>query len=138
MSFSYFWPIILVVICNTFYQIFAKGIPADMDTMASMTVTYFVATITSACLFFIMKHGGSLAQEYSKMNYAPPLLGVAIVGLEVGFIYAYKIGWPVRAADRKFDPGCSPDFCGRAPLPRSHFGEESGGDPDLPGRAVFY
>ncbi len=98
MSFSYFWPIILVVICNTFYQIFAKGIPADMDTMASMTVTYFVATITSACLFFIMKHGGSLAQEYSKMNYAPPLLGVAIVGLEVGFIYAYKIGWPVSSA----------------------------------------
>ena len=32
------------------------------------------------------------------MNYAPPLLGVAIVGLEVGFIYAYKIGWPVSSA----------------------------------------
>ena len=32
------------------------------------------------------------------MNLAPALLGISVVGLEVGFIYAYKIGWPVSTA----------------------------------------
>ena len=29
------------------------------------------------------------------MNWAPVILGLVIVGLEVGWIYAYKAGWPV-------------------------------------------
>ena len=32
------------------------------------------------------------------MNAAPILLGISVVGLEVGFIYAYKVGWPVSTA----------------------------------------
>ena len=32
------------------------------------------------------------------MNWAPVLLGISVVGLEVGFIYAYKNGWPVSTA----------------------------------------
>lgn len=33
--------------------------------------------------------------EYQKLNWAPIVLGVVIVGLEVGWIYAYKAGWQV-------------------------------------------
>ena len=32
------------------------------------------------------------------MNWAPYVLGLVIVGLEVGFIYAYKAGWQVSTA----------------------------------------
>lgn len=32
------------------------------------------------------------------MNWAPYALGLVIVGLEVGFIYAYKAGWQVSMA----------------------------------------
>lgn len=45
-----------------------------------------------------MNKGGHLIQEYGKMNAAPALLGVSVVGLEVGFIFAYKKGWPVSTA----------------------------------------
>ena len=41
---------------------------------------------------------GSLTEEYSRLNVVPFLLGVAVVGLETGYIYAYKAGWPVSAA----------------------------------------
>ena len=34
-------------------------------------------------------------QEFKKLNFAPFFLGISIVGLEVGFIYAYKNGWAV-------------------------------------------
>ena len=95
---SYAWPIALVVVSNVVYQICAKSVPKEMDAMASMTVTYLVGAICSAVMFFVLNRGGSLLQEYGKLNPAPVLLGVSVVGLEVGFLYAYKVGWPVSTA----------------------------------------
>lgn len=92
------WPIALVVVSNILYQLCAKGVPKDMDTMASMTVTYTVGAICSAIIYFVINRNGNLLGEYAKMNIAPILLGVSVVGLEVGFIYAYKAGWPVSTA----------------------------------------
>ena len=95
---SYIWPIALVVISNVVYQICAKSVPKDMDVMASMTVTYLVGAICSALMYFLINKNGNILQEYTKMNIAPVLLGISVVGLEVGFIYAYKVGWPVSTA----------------------------------------
>ena len=95
---SMIWPIALVVFSNIVYQICAKGVPKDMDAMASMTITYLVGAVCSAIMFFIMNKNGNLLHEYSKMNWAPVFLGVSVVGLEVGFIYAYKNGWAVSTA----------------------------------------
>lgn len=95
---SMIWPIALVVFSNVIYQICAKGVPKNMDAMASMTITYLVGAVCSAILFFAMNRHGSLLQEYGKMNWAPAVLGVSVVGLEVGFIYAYKNGWAVSTA----------------------------------------
>lgn len=47
---------------------------------------------------FLFSKNGNLLGEYAKMNFAPALLGVSVVGLEVGFIYAYKAGWSVSTA----------------------------------------
>ena len=95
---SMIWPIALVVFSNIIYQICAKGVPKDMDAMASMTITYLVGAVCSAIMFFAMNRDGNLLQEYGKMNWAPVFLGVSVVGLEVGFIYAYKNGWAVSTA----------------------------------------
>ena len=95
---SMIWPIALVVFSNIIYQICAKGVPKNMDAMASMTITYLVGAICSAIMFFVMNKNGNLLQEYEKMNWAPVFLGVSVVGLEVGFIYAYKNGWAVSTA----------------------------------------
>lgn len=95
---SYLWPIILVVISNVVYQVCAKSVPKNMDAMASMTITYTVGAVCSAVMYFIMNKNGNLLYEYSKTNLAPVLLGISVVGLEIGFIYAYKLGWPVSTA----------------------------------------
>ncbi len=95
---SYIWPIALVVASNILYQICAKSVPKEMDAMASMTVTYLVGAACSAVMFFVVNRDGSLLREYAKLNAAPFLLGISVVGLEVGFIYAYKAGWPVSTA----------------------------------------
>lgn len=95
---SYIWPIALVVLANTFYQICAKATPEAMNPLASLTVTYTIAALASGLLFAATIRGGSLLREYSHLNWAPFVFGLALVGLEVGFIYAYKAGWPVNAA----------------------------------------
>ena len=95
---SYVWPIALVVLSNVIYQICAKSVPEGMDPLASLTITYLIGAAASAILYFIINHGGNQINEYSKTNAAPFVLGIVIVGLEVGFIYAYKAGWQVSTA----------------------------------------
>ena len=95
---SAIWPIALVVVSNILYQIRAKSVPREMDAMASLTVTYLVGAVCSAVMFFVLNPGGSLLREYGKLNMAPMLLGISVVGLEAGFLYAYKAGWPVSTA----------------------------------------
>ena len=96
---SAIWPIALVVVSNILYQICAKSVPREMDAMASLTVTYLVGAVCSAVMFFVLNPGGSLLREYGKLNMAPMLLGISVVGLEAGFLYAYKAGWPVSTAN---------------------------------------
>ena len=97
---SYIWPLALVVLSNTFYQICAKGVPGAMNPLASLTITYIVGAIASGVLYFLLNRGQNpnLIAEWRKTNWAPFVLGFVIVGLEVGFIYAYKAGWQVSMA----------------------------------------
>lgn len=95
---SMIWPIALVVLSNVFYQIAAKSVPKSLNPLASLTVTYLVGAAVSAVLFFALNRNCNLFTEYSKMNWAPFVLGLSVVGLEVGFIYAYKNGWAVSSA----------------------------------------
>lgn len=95
---AYVWPIALVVLSNTVYQVCAKSMPKDLNPLASLTVTYLLAAAASAALYFILNPGGNLLKEYGRLNWVPFAFGVVIVGLEVGWIYAYKAGWQVSTA----------------------------------------
>ncbi len=96
--FSYIWPIALVVLSNILYQICAKSAPDGMNPLASLTVTYAVGAAVCAALYFLLNKNANLFREYRQLNWAPFALGLVIVGLEVGFIYAYKAGWQVSTA----------------------------------------
>lgn len=93
--FGYIWPIALVVLSNTLYQMCAKGVPANVSPFASLTVTYLVGALFTAIMHFLTHPGENLFKQVTQMNWAPYVLGLVIVGLEVGWIYAYKAGWQV-------------------------------------------
>ena len=93
--FAFIWPMALVIVSNVVYQVCAKSVPQGMNAFASLTVTYLVGAAASLILYFALEKDANLFQEYRKMNWAPAVLGLVIVGLEVGWIYAYKAGWPV-------------------------------------------
>lgn len=96
--FSYIWPIALVVGSNIIYHICAKSMPEEVSPFATLTITYLIGAVCSATAFFVSGNGASLIREIGKMNWAPYVLGIVIIGLEAGFIYAYKAGWQVSTA----------------------------------------
>ena len=96
MSLYMFWPIALAVFSDIFYQVSAKSTPETLNPLASLTVTYIVGAAVSAALFFIMNPNQNILTEWKELNWAAFVLGVAIVGLEVGSIYMYKVGWAVN------------------------------------------
>ena len=98
--FNYIWPLLIIVFANTLYQICAKGIPEQMNTYASMTITYAVATLFSAAAFFVTSKGGNILKEFSHSNWATIAIGIVISGLGVGFVFAYKAGWEVSTLVR--------------------------------------
>lgn len=95
---SYIWPIALVVLSNVLYQICAKSQPKGMNPFAALTVTYLVSAVVCAVLFFVTGKGGNLFREYAKLNWVPFVFGLILIGLETGWIYAYKAGWQVSTA----------------------------------------
>ena len=92
---AYLWPIALVVASNVVYQMCTKSVPKEMNPFASLTLTYLVAAAASAVLYFALNRHGNLFGEYGKANWASVVLGLMVVGLESGWIYAYRAGWKV-------------------------------------------
>lgn len=90
---NYIWPLVLVVASNVMYQICAKSVPGGLNPFASLTVTYAVGALVSLVLFFAMNRDTTLIMEYKKLNWSSFVLGISVVGLELGFIFAYKAGW---------------------------------------------
>jgi drug/metabolite transporter (DMT)-like permease len=96
--FSYIWPIALVILSNTLYQVCAKSVPEGMNPLASLTITYLIGAVLSCALYYILNRDANLFREIRLTNWAPIVLGIVIVGLEVGFIYAFRAGWQVSVA----------------------------------------
>ena len=92
MSLVMYWPIALAVFADVFYQICSKSTPVNLNPFASLTITYLVGAALSALIFF-MTGGGNLLAEWKEINWTTFVLGLAIVGLEAGSIYMYRLGW---------------------------------------------
>lgn len=90
-----YWPIALIVLSNIFYNVCSKSVPAEINPLASLTVTYVIGAATSGILYFALNRSGNLMREYHHLNWSSFVLGLAIVGLEAGSIYMYKAGWNI-------------------------------------------
>ena len=88
------WPVILVVLSNVFYNITTKSTPDDVNAFLSLSITYITGAIFSFLIFVFSGHK-NIAEEFTKINWTSFVLGLAIVGLEVGYIFLYRAGWKI-------------------------------------------
>ena len=92
------WPVLIVVGANTIYNISAKSTPSGINSFASLALSYTIAAICSVIMFFLTSENKNLIAETGKVNWASAALGIAIVGLEYGFICIYRAGWKISVA----------------------------------------
>ena len=79
------------------YNICTKSIPEGANTFGTLTVTYLVGAALSAVLFLASVKPAGVSGEISKINWTAFVLGLAIVGLEAGYVFLYRAGWKVSS-----------------------------------------
>ena len=92
------WPILIVILANTFYNICMKSMPSDVNPFGALMVTYLVAAIISGIIFAYSVGPSNIREGLSKINWTSIVLALAIVGLEVGYVFVYRAGWAVSTA----------------------------------------
>ena len=62
-----------------------------------MVVTYLCAAALTALLYVTVPYSGTrtLSEDLHSLNWTGFALGFAIVGLEFGYILAYRMGWDI-------------------------------------------
>lgn len=98
MKWSFIWPILVVILSNTFYNITMKSTPSDVNPFATLMLTYIVAAIITAIIFVFLVKPSNVVFELSKVNWTSIVLAFAIVGLEVGYVFVYRAGWKISSA----------------------------------------
>ncbi|MGH2582957.1 MAG: EamA family transporter [Anaerolineales bacterium] len=94
----FYGAILLTVLSNVLYHLFQKSIPGNVNPMVSLAVTYLVAAIATVALLPLFPLQGAMGAELRKVNWASVGLGAVIVGLELGFLLAYRAGWNISLA----------------------------------------
>lgn len=89
------WPILIVILSNTFYNICMKSMPSDVNPFGALMVTYIVSAIITAIIFVFMVKPSNVVFELSKVNWTSIVLALVLVGLEVGYVFVYRAGWSV-------------------------------------------
>lgn len=94
----YYFAILLTIISNIFYHLCQKSTPANADPVLSLTVTYIVAAIFCVLMYPFFSNDINLLDSFKKVGWSSYALGFAIVGLELGFLLAYRAGWNISLA----------------------------------------
>ena len=92
---AYLWPVGLIVIANILYNIATKATPTEVNPYLTLSVTYFTGMVVAFLLYLSSRPQGTLASHVRALNWTSWVLGFAIVGLEVGYIYLYRAGWNI-------------------------------------------
>jgi drug/metabolite transporter (DMT)-like permease len=93
--FMYVFSIIIIVVSNILYNICSKSIPEKANPFSSLFITYITGAIITVIAFKFYKTDKGFFQSFEDLNWANIVLGFCIVGLEFGYIMAYRAGWNI-------------------------------------------
>lgn len=91
----YVFSIILIVLSNVLYNVCQKSTPESANPFTALLFTYLTAAILTAGAFFVNSADKTLLQSVKELNWTSAALGISIVGLEFGYLMAYRSGWNI-------------------------------------------
>lgn len=93
--FMYVFSILLIIASNVVYNIVQKSTPAKANPFLTLIVTYLTAAIITIILYLFNRSEKGLFASLKELNWTSIVLGIAIVGLEFGYLLAYRAGWKI-------------------------------------------
>lgn len=93
--FMYVFSIVLIVASNIIYHISQKSMPQGANPLSALLVTYLTAALVTLIAFQFYKTEQGFFQSFKALNWTSIVLGISIVGLELGYIMAYRAGWNI-------------------------------------------
>jgi len=87
--------ILIIVVSNVLYHVSQKSIPGATHPVIALLATYAVAIVVTAALLPFYPVKEPLSQALRRVNWASFTLGVTVVGIEIGFLLAYRSGWRI-------------------------------------------
>ncbi len=93
--FIYVFSIVLIVASNIVYNICQKSTPQNVNPFSALLVTYLTAAILTVIALIFYKTDKGFFQSFNDLNWTSIVLGLSIVGLEFGYLLAYRAGWNI-------------------------------------------
>ena len=92
-----YWPLALIICSNVCYHLSSRCASRTANPFAALVAAYLVGAVGALVLFFATERAGfqSLLAQGRELNRANFVLGLAIIGLEGGFLWLYRCGWSV-------------------------------------------
>ncbi len=94
----YLGAMVLAIVATTVYHLFTRSIPAGVHPLVSIIITYLTAILICLALLPFFPLDASLGESLRRVNWASFAVGLAIVGIEMGFLLAYRAGWNISLA----------------------------------------
>ena len=93
--FMYVFSIVLIIVSNVVYNISQKSTPQNVNPFSALLTTYVTAAVLTVIAAQFYKSDKGFTQSFSQLNWTSIVLGVSIVGLELGYMLAYRAGWNI-------------------------------------------
>jgi len=95
----YYLSILIIVLSNVFYHLASEKVPKNTNPFFFVMISYVVGFVV-AVIAFIMTMGDksiveSVSEQTKIINWTPVLLGISVIGLEVGNVLMYRAGWNI-------------------------------------------
>lgn len=94
----YYLSIFIIILSCVSYQILQKKIPGNINPAVTLIITYAVALVASFLLFLIYPLKKSIIAAFGEVNLVSYLLGISIIGIELGYLLIYRSGGKVSLA----------------------------------------
>jgi uncharacterized membrane protein len=85
----------VAIACTVGYHLVLKLTPAGVNPLLSLMVTYALVTVLFGALLVVSPGGFEWRQEARQLNWTAIALAVAIVGLDLAFLFLYRSGFEV-------------------------------------------
>ena len=94
----FFFSLAIVILANVLYHTAQKSITPNVHPLIATIAAYIAAILLCLPMFLILPLQTSLSEELKRINWATYALGLSIVGVELGYLLAYRAGWNISIA----------------------------------------